>query len=481
MRISAACAVLLGLALRIFFVLRFPMADSGDAPLYSSLAWNWLKHGIYGIPVFGALVPVDMRVPGYPAFLAAIFALFGRSHFAVLMAQAVVDLASCVLIALIAARLAPENVRRNVMLAALWLAALCPFTANYAAVMQTEALAIFLTALAILLLLQTELGPAPHRPTAWIWFAAGIVTGLGALVRPETPLLLLAAGLLLAWRFRRPADWTKLLRATALMAAGLALALAPWAARNRRTLHETQFLAPRYGQLPGETVPRGFNSWTSTWLWRMRDVYLIPWKLDTEQLSITDVPASAFDTPPQRARIAAIFAQYNSTLTLSPAMDASFARIARERTRRRPFRTYLKIPFLRALTLWFSPRVELLPISGHLHPFRQLWDADPVDVLVTLAAIAIAVFYSTLALAGAWIARLRPACAFLVLFILIRTAFFAAFVETPEPRYVLECFPALLALAAQAWSLTPRLRAPREYSAGKSAGIASSPRLPATP
>ena len=44
-----------------------------------------------------------------------------------------------------------------------------------------------------------------------------------------------------------------------------------------------------------------------------------------------------------------------------------------------------------------------------------------------------------------------PAVAFLVTFMLLRTAFLTT-LETPEPRYVLVCFPALMALAAQAFS-----------------------------
>jgi hypothetical protein len=39
----------------------------------------------------------------------------------------------------------------------------------------------------------------------------------------------------------------------------------------------------------------------------------------------------------------------------------------------------------------------------------------------------------------------------IVAFVVVRTAFLTQ-VETPEPRYVLVCFPALLALAAQIWS-----------------------------
>ena len=125
------------------------------------LAWNWLKNGVYGFPVNGRLTPVDMRVPGYPAFLAAVFAFAGQSTRAAMLAQVVVDLATCFVIALIAARLAPGAARRRVAIAGLWLAALCPFTANYTAVLLTETLVIFLTALAMLVLLQTDAGGAP--------------------------------------------------------------------------------------------------------------------------------------------------------------------------------------------------------------------------------------------------------------------------------------------------------------------------------
>ena len=57
-----------------------------------------------------------------------------------------------------------------------------------------------------------------------------------------------------------------------------------------------------------------------------------------------------------------------------------------------------------------------------------------------------------MALAGAWIARRQPGTGFLIAFIILRTAFFTTFVETPEPRYVLECFPAVIALGAQVFA-----------------------------
>jgi hypothetical protein len=62
------------------------------------------------------------------------------------------------------------------------------------------------------------------------------------------------------------------------------------------------------------------------------------------------------------------------------------------------------------------------------------------------------VIYVGLGLWGAWTLwkyrGARAAVAVLVLYILGRTALLTA-METPEPRYVLECFPAVIALGAQ--------------------------------
>jgi 4-amino-4-deoxy-L-arabinose transferase-like glycosyltransferase len=457
MRVTALLAVLAGLAVRLYFVLTFPARDSGDAPFYIELAWNWLTRGIYGFPIAGKLTPVDMRVPGYPALLAAIFTVAGQSQRAVMLVQVCLDLATCFLIALIAAKLAPKASRLRVALAALWFAALCPFTANYTAVVLTEILVTFLIALALLVLLEAdfaarEASAVQSTPENRIsrWFLAGVVVGFGALVRPETPLLLIAAGLVLVARWWRRSDWGKLIRSLALMAAGLFVSLMPWAARNWNTLHEVQFLAPHYSELPGEFAPLGFNSWGNTWLWRFRDVYLFIWKLDVEEISVDTAPASAFDSPEQKARVAEIFDKYNDTLMWERDEDRELGEIARERTRRNPLRTYLKVPFLRSLTMWFTPRVELLPYSGSLWPLREKWQDDRRDFRATLTLVVVNLAYISLALAGAWIARRSPGAALLVAFIIVRTAYFCTFAdEAPEPRYVLECFPAIIALGAQ--------------------------------
>ncbi len=492
MRLHILSAVLAGLGLRIALILKSPVSDAGDSPFYMELAWNWLRHGVYGLTVKGAIVPVDMRAPGYPAFLAAIFAVAGRSERAVMLAQAGLEMFTCCAIALISARLAPEYARSRTAIAGLWLGALCPFTANYAAAVLAETLAIFLTTVAILVLLQTELAgdktparAAPSDRALSPWLLAGIIVGFGTLVRPETPLLLGAAGLVLLGMWWRPVNWPRLVRSTALMLCGLLLPLAPWAARNWSTLHEFQPLAPRYAQLPGELVPRGFDAWTGTWLWRFRDVFAVSWKLDGAPIHMTAIPRYAFDSPAQRARVARVLASYNRTLTLTPPEDRQFAQIALERTALHPLRTWLKIPLLRSLALWFAPRVESLPYTGRLFPIAREWDEDREDFCLTALLVLVNAAYLGLAVIGAWrawkISPPRPMIAFLLVFIALRTAFIAWFAETPEPRYVLECFPAVIALAAFAFAprITPPRRAQDESSAGRFAESVPSRGFPA--
>ncbi|MBI3663546.1 MAG: hypothetical protein HY234_10935 [Acidobacteria bacterium] len=468
-------AVLTGLALRLFFVWRFP-AVAGDTGVYEELARNWLDHGIYGLWLNGQLTPVDLRAPGYPAFLAAIFATFGRARIAVMLVQVLVDLGTCLLTGAVTAWLAPVTSRARAVAAAVWLAALCPFVANYAAVPLTEVLATFLTAAALLVLLVAvgrHASALPHGGQGAavsplrLYFFGGLIVGLGTLVRPETPLLLASVGFVLCIRWRQPADWPRLIRAGVFMALGLALPLLPWGARNYLTLGRAQFLAPRYAELPGEFVPHGFNAWTKTWVVRFRDVYLVPWKLDDEPINIDDINPAAFDSPDERARVAAILERYNEDTTLTPALDAEFAQLARERAARHPLRTWLWIPLERAVTLWFTPRIELLPFSGHLSPLARKWEEDPLDFTVTLGFGLLNFLVAGLALAGAWKmwrlfpqrsdpqtpARLLGLC-LIVAFALVRTVFLTQ-IETPEPRYVVVCFPALLALAAQLWIRPP--------------------------
>jgi hypothetical protein len=380
------------------------------------------------------------------------------------VAQAFVDLATCILTACIAARLAAganEQTRSRITIAALWLAVLCPFTANYAAVPLTEVLTTFLTTLAILIFLQPsayQLDLIRKRSDLFrsvrVWFFGGVVVGLGTLVRPETPLLL-AAVLLVYWlRWWRPLNWRKLTVATLWVTVGVLVPLAPWAARNAHALGRVQFLAPRYAETFGDVLPTGFYAWTKTWMFRSRDAYLSTWKLPAGPIALNDLPAYAFDSPEERSRVASLLERYNRERGMTGQMDVEFARLARERTLRHPFRSYAWIPIERAAAMWFTPRIALLPYSGTIWPLSNGWHQSPTGFEITIGFALLNFLYAGLALTGATYWRESPGLAMILAFIVIRTAFLTQ-LQTCEPRYVLVCLPALLALGAQSWRSRP--------------------------
>lgn len=476
----AIAALAAGALLRAFFVLHFP-GGAGDTGLYEALATNWFKFHIYGIPVDGVLTPVDTRMPGYPFFLALIYWITGKvgpeARPAAMATQVIVDLLTCLVMGATAGTLSSLASKtwppRRAFLAGTWLAALCPFTTNYTAVALTETWAIFFTALAVLflclLLGQLRTGAETIQPAqvllrmnaTWCALLAGAAAGLGTLFRPETPLLLIVACAPMAFYLAGSRAWMKAARLWALLAAGCILPLLPWAIRNAVTLHEFQFLAPKNATLPSELVPSGFMAWEKTWLYRLKECYQVAWKLNDEEIHLEDIPARAFDTPEEKERTAEILEKYNEDTTFTSEEDAAFGALAKERTARHPLRTYLWIPLARAGTIWFSPRIELLPYSGKVFPLKEAWEEDPVDQSVTIGFVVLNIFYLALTGWGTWKLWRKPdaraAVVLLLGYMVVRTVFLAT-LETPEPRYVLVCFPILMALAAQAF----QFRANRE-------------------
>jgi hypothetical protein len=60
------------------------------------------------------------------------------------------------------------------------------------------------------------------------------------------------------------------------------------------------------------------------------------------------------------------------------------------------------------------------------------------------------IVYVSIFIAAAWLYRANPGVLLIVAFIVVRTTFLTQ-LQTCEPRYVVVCFPAVLAVAAQLW------------------------------
>src|SRR5437660_1513751 len=55
---------LAGVALRLFFIFKFPVTE-GDTLIYGDIAKNWLAHGIFGQTINGEPEPTLIRLPGF--------------------------------------------------------------------------------------------------------------------------------------------------------------------------------------------------------------------------------------------------------------------------------------------------------------------------------------------------------------------------------------------------------------------------------
>src|SRR3984957_17577717 len=239
----AVAALVAGLLLRLWFVDHMARVV-GDSLVYGDIAKTWLQHGIYGLSTDGptGARPTLIRLPGYPMFLAACFRLFGLENYhAVLDVQVAIDLCSCWLASALAGRLFGPRARLPV----LWIAALCPFTANYTSIALAETLVFATIALAFYGFARwQDAGLGYNR---WLWVIAAALA-YSILLRPEQGLLAAAIMPPMLWAtLATPERRSRPLRSAlpVLVAAFcVILPLTPWTIRNERVFHIFKPLAP---------------------------------------------------------------------------------------------------------------------------------------------------------------------------------------------------------------------------------------------
>jgi hypothetical protein len=459
----AALALAAGLVLRLWFVTHAARID-GDTLIYGNIARNWLQHGVYGFTqTTRGITPTLIRLPGYPLFLAACFSIFGLDHYiAVMYVQCVIDLLTCVLVAALARHLFGPRAA----MAALWLGALCPFTAAYAAAPLTETLTLASIALTFYGLNRWRTSDRGYG--RWLWITAGSMA-YSVLLRPEQGLLAAAVIPAMLWmalrsseQFRASPDLahadqppspgvlqlrtpSRAIGPVLVAALCVVLPLAPWALRNWRTFHVIQPLAPRFATDPGETIPVGFQRWYRTWAIDYASTEEVYWNYDSAQIDIANLPNRAFDNDDQYARTASLLADYNQNSNATPQLDARFAALARERIDADPIRYYIALPVARLLNMAFRPRAEMLPISLDWWNWRQ--HRSETKFAALFAALDVA--YFVLGVVGLWLWHRRgwvpdtPLVWSMLGFVVLRCALLLT-LDNSEPRYTLELFPLLV-------------------------------------
>ncbi len=461
----AALALAAGLALRLWYIARAGRVD-GDTLIYGNIAKNWMLHGVYGFATSAkGLLPTLIRLPGYPIFLAACFRIFGVDHYvAVMYVQCLFDLFTCLLIAALARRLFGQRAA----IVALWLSAVCPFTATYVAAPLTEILTLFTITLTFYSLERwRSAGLGFNR---WLW-ATTVTMAYSVLLRPEQgmlPAVVVPAMVWMSWRSPDGLPLSRKLWPVAVAAICVVLPLAPWAVRNWRTFHVIQPLAPRSATDPGENIPRGFQHWYRTWAVDFASTELVYWNYDSTDLRIGDLPTRAFNSEEQYSTTASLLSDYNQKDNATPALDQRFEALAEQRIHAAPISYYIGLPIARLVNMLFRPRTEMMQIGldwWNWHEYRS-------QTLLAYTMAAVNLGYFVLGAIGLWLwwragwgvhAALAGA---MLAFVLLRCALLLT-LDNSEPRYTLEFFPLLIVWGSYIFRLQRRQRSTQRACAKK--------------
>ena len=432
------------IALRLFLVTQSYIID-GDSLVYGEIAKALGWHHMYGMERATGWEPTMIRMPGYPLLLAATFRLTAPDRFFLIMAmQAFVDVMTAVFIGDLARRafasLNRPGLSDRAARSAFLLAATCPFLICYTYTPLTECFETFCTAAAFDLAFMA----LDRRQLRW-WAWCGAAIAAAILLRPDGGLVLGCIGLPVLYLIWREAARRRELILSMLLLGVVSLApLVPWTIRNYRVFHQFQPLVDAHAVDPGEFIPAGFESWWKTWGFDYAHTMDIGFPVPGEAIHMEDVPAYAFDSPAQRAQVAALFAEYNSNgYDIGPELDRKFGEVANQISQRHPLRCRLVMPLARTLDMWLRPRTEMFPLDVHFWQVKF----DPRDSRLSISLGLLNLFYMASAVAGVWLLRRqRFTLALLLTFPIVRSLFLAT-TGNSEDRYTIECFPIVLALA----------------------------------
>jgi 4-amino-4-deoxy-L-arabinose transferase-like glycosyltransferase len=215
---------------------------------YKQLGAAMAKSGKFTrFPDSATFIPEVIRTPGYPAFVAVIYKLFGEQTLPVAVAQAFVFALICWIVYAVANRLAGE---RTATIAA-FMTALFPPLPYYGALVLTEVWTTFVLSLAFLACLR-----AMQRDRYGDFVLAGALFSATTIVRPA--FVLLPFGLAIAMPLFVPSERSRARRIGhwGAFAVAAALTLTPWFTYNYVYLG-------RFTLSPAGGIGRGL--WEGTW------------------------------------------------------------------------------------------------------------------------------------------------------------------------------------------------------------------------
>jgi hypothetical protein len=459
---TISATFIIALAPRIIVGLSAPEAI-GDAQKYLTVANNLLLNGCVSLsdPTGGECVPHwgGNQLPGYPAFIAAVYWLFTQDLRFLVVAQ---SLAVALAISYCVFTIHRCGASRLQTWSAAVVLSFSPVALPWVRFAFTESLAI---ALAIMIL--AELLNSLHFRRLRI-ISISLLLIAAVFVRYDAILLALPiamAGIAIHGVARA------LLRGLA-MCVIFSLPFGAWWLRSVNL--GLASLPPSYASSNGWRVAKGYNSWWQTWITHQYQYRSVVFNSFSGSYDMIRIPSSAYSSKKEKAKVKSLLEELaaHSGRPFPKHIDDEFAGLSKIRRQAEPIQQWLALPLIRAGIMWANPFVS----SGWPLSVIGSNGEDPGDsVLINLiknnpiqmfgkAAIA---GYRILVLGGCillliWSIRSRAGPTTFILgmtltYVLARTAIFAQ-ISLVENRYLISAMPFLEIGAIYGLSAWLRLR-----------------------
>lgn len=346
---AIATLLILGLGYRFGYLLPHARVFGDGFWRYDPLARNLLAGHGFSTSVTPPYAPDIFDVPGYPLFVAAIYAISHASSHALAIAQFFVEF---LILGLVYRALQLTGLSTRGAWTAVLLGWLLPNIATWCRETYADVLASLVVTVLLFLLIRTWTRPIP-RPARW-GLLVGASAGVCALVRVDTYPIIAFAGIALA---ATPA--LAIRRRLALLGAyalGLLVLVLPWVVRDYRLTGQPH--PPGWQQYTQAGDP--YLRWCNTWV--DDPDFVLPYMLHRGAAdAVRTFPADRIPNSAERLAAEAAYARWIAAGSEGEP-KAEFQKLAEEAERRLTLPTQLRMRFRRAAMVWIKlPSMADLP------------------------------------------------------------------------------------------------------------------------
>lgn len=456
----------------ILFLLSFSM-NTGFAILWPRTGGDWDSYGTvaenlyqgHGVslshsepyePAFGG-----NSFPGYPAFIALVWGLFGKSDLAVRLAQSLLFAGCAILFAYHAGRFFRDD---RIGLVTGLLIAVSPLTIAWSRSLQAESLSLASVmafyAFLMLSLIRNRLS------------ILGISLSIIAAIYLRVDGILLFVPLLSLFLFGdlRKKDWIK---RCALVLILVAAGTGAWMVRCH-LVGMKNILPPSMLVISQDREvyppPYGYLMWGWTWMSKEYERGGWGFPVTRAKYDAIYIPPAAFDGPDEKERVERLLAELEgyTDQAFPEHIDQQFLALAKERMREHPLRVFLILPLERSWALWFHPGssggwpIELDQLSyedrtqfekgGYVSGGLHLLKKYPFKIIGKAVIFSSTLILYALSVAGVILllrSKQRILTTVILSYVIIRTLFYG-FTNNIESRYMSQVLPLLMLISSYA-------------------------------